>query len=65
MSRAQLALNVSDVDAAVAFYRRLFGAEPAKRRPGHARFPDGFRESLTSAIESGMRPRLGGACGDR
>jgi catechol 2,3-dioxygenase-like lactoylglutathione lyase family enzyme len=38
MSRVQLALNVDDVDAAVEFYRRLFGAEPAKRRPGYANF---------------------------
>jgi catechol 2,3-dioxygenase-like lactoylglutathione lyase family enzyme len=38
MSRVQLALNVSDLDAAVAFYSTLFGAEPAKRRPGYANF---------------------------
>jgi len=38
MSRVQLALNVSDLDAAVDFYSRLFGAEPAKRRPGYANF---------------------------
>ena len=38
MSRIQLALNVDDVDAAVAFYSALFGAEPAKRRPGYANF---------------------------
>ena len=38
MGRVQLALNVSDVDAAVEFYRRLFQAEPAKRRPGYANF---------------------------
>lgn len=38
MSRVQLALNVSDIDQAVDFYRRLFGAEPAKRRPGYANF---------------------------
>jgi catechol 2,3-dioxygenase-like lactoylglutathione lyase family enzyme len=38
MSRVQLALNVADVDAAVAFYGKLFGAEPAKRRPGYANF---------------------------
>ncbi len=29
MSRVQLALNVRDLDAAVAFYRSLFGVEPA------------------------------------
>ena len=38
MSRLQLALNVDDVDQAVTFYSRLFGAEPAKRRPGYANF---------------------------
>ena len=38
MSRVQLALNVTDVDAAVAFYSKLFGTEPAKRRPGYANF---------------------------
>lgn len=38
MSRVQLALNVSDVDAAVDFYSRLFGVGPAKRRPGYANF---------------------------
>jgi catechol 2,3-dioxygenase-like lactoylglutathione lyase family enzyme len=38
MSRVQLALNVDDIDEAVAFYAKLFGAEPAKRRPGYANF---------------------------
>jgi len=38
MSRVQLALRVSDLDASVAFYRSLFGVEPAKRRPGYANF---------------------------
>jgi catechol 2,3-dioxygenase-like lactoylglutathione lyase family enzyme len=38
MSRIQLALNVDDVEAATAFYSQLFGAEPAKRRPGYANF---------------------------
>lgn len=38
MSRVQLALNVTDVDRAVAFYSKLFGAEPAKRKPGYANF---------------------------
>jgi len=38
MSRVQLALNVSDVDAAVEFYSQLFGVAPAKRRPGYANF---------------------------
>jgi catechol 2,3-dioxygenase-like lactoylglutathione lyase family enzyme len=38
MSRVQLALNVSDLEKAIGFYSKLFGAEPAKRRPGYANF---------------------------
>ncbi|WP_420108225.1 ArsI/CadI family heavy metal resistance metalloenzyme [Mycolicibacter arupensis] len=38
MSRLQLALNVDDLDAAIAFYSALFGAEPAKVKPGYANF---------------------------
>ena len=38
MSRVQLALNVADIEAAVGFYTKLFGTEPAKRRPGYADF---------------------------
>ena len=38
MSRVQLALNVDDVDEAIAFYTKLFGVGPAKTRPGYANF---------------------------
>jgi catechol 2,3-dioxygenase-like lactoylglutathione lyase family enzyme len=38
MSRVQLALNVSNIGEAVAFYTKLFGTEPAKLRPGYANF---------------------------
>src|SRR5829696_4720687 len=38
LPRVQLALNVSDIDEAVDFYSRMFGAEPHKRRPGYANF---------------------------
>jgi catechol 2,3-dioxygenase-like lactoylglutathione lyase family enzyme len=38
MSRVQLALNVSDIDAAVDYYSRLFATEPTKRQPGYANF---------------------------
>ena len=38
MSRLQLALNVNDIEEAVAFYSKLFGTGPAKRRPGYANF---------------------------
>lgn len=37
-SRVQLALNVTDLDRAVAFYEKLFGSPPAKRREGYANF---------------------------
>jgi catechol 2,3-dioxygenase-like lactoylglutathione lyase family enzyme len=38
MSRVQLALNVSDLNAAIGFYSTLFGSSPAKVRPGYANF---------------------------
>ena len=38
MSRVQLALNVDDLEQSVAFYSKLFGVEPAKRKPGYANF---------------------------
>jgi catechol 2,3-dioxygenase-like lactoylglutathione lyase family enzyme len=38
MTRIQLALNVDDIEAATAFYAKLFGTEPAKTRPGYANF---------------------------
>ena len=38
MSRVQLALNVPDIDQAVAFYSKLFATEPYKRKPGYANF---------------------------
>ena len=38
MSRVQLALNVSNIDEAVAFYSKLFGTEASKRKPGYANF---------------------------
>ncbi|MDP9433719.1 MAG: VOC family protein [Actinomycetota bacterium] len=36
--RVQLALDVDDLAAAVAFYTRLLGTPPAKLRPGYANF---------------------------
>jgi catechol 2,3-dioxygenase-like lactoylglutathione lyase family enzyme len=38
MSRVQLALNVSDLEASVTFYSTMFGVAPHKRRPGYANF---------------------------
>jgi catechol 2,3-dioxygenase-like lactoylglutathione lyase family enzyme len=36
--RLQLALNVTDLDEAIDFYSKMFGAEPAKTKPGYANF---------------------------
>src|SRR4051812_30729247 len=38
MNTFHLSLDVPDLDGAVAFYRELFGVEPAKRKPGYAKF---------------------------
>ena len=36
--RVQLAMNVTDLDAAIDFYGKLFDAKPAKIRDGYANF---------------------------
>ena len=36
--RLQLALNVDDLDEAIAFYSKMFATAPAKVRPGYANF---------------------------
>jgi len=36
--RIQLALNVKNLDEAIAFYSKMFGVEPARLRPGYANF---------------------------
>jgi catechol 2,3-dioxygenase-like lactoylglutathione lyase family enzyme len=38
MSRFQLALRVGDLEGSIAFYSKLFGVEPAKRRADYANF---------------------------
>jgi catechol 2,3-dioxygenase-like lactoylglutathione lyase family enzyme len=38
MTRAQLALNVDDLDVAITFYSKLFNTSPAKVKPGYANF---------------------------
>ncbi len=38
MSRVQLALNVEDLDASIAFYTKLFQTPPAKVREDYANF---------------------------
>jgi len=36
--KVHIALNVSDVNRSVAFYRAMFGADPVKWKPGYAKF---------------------------
>ena len=36
--KPHLSLDVSDLEASTAFYGKLFGAEPLKRRPGYTKF---------------------------
>jgi catechol 2,3-dioxygenase-like lactoylglutathione lyase family enzyme len=60
--RVQLALNVSDVDAAVDFYTKLFGTPVARRRPGYANFEIAeppLKLVLIEAPEGGTLNHLG------
>jgi catechol 2,3-dioxygenase-like lactoylglutathione lyase family enzyme len=36
--KPHVSLNVSNVDASVAFYEKVFGVTASKRRPGYAKF---------------------------
>jgi catechol 2,3-dioxygenase-like lactoylglutathione lyase family enzyme len=36
--KAHVSLNVSNIDASVAFYEKAFGVAATKRRPGYAKF---------------------------
>lgn len=56
MSRVQLALNVSDLDAAVAFYSKVFATPPAKLRPGYANFAISEPPLKLILIEGGGEP---------
>ena len=56
MSRVQLALNVSDLDAAIEFYSRLLGTGPAKRRDGYANFAVEDPPLKLVLIENGGEP---------
>lgn len=36
--KAHLAINVSDVEASIGFYKKMFGIDPSKVRTGYAKF---------------------------
>jgi catechol 2,3-dioxygenase-like lactoylglutathione lyase family enzyme len=63
MSRVQLALNVSDLEASVAFYATLFGVAPHKRRPGYANFAITEPPLKLVLIEVGEQARGQGTAG--
>ena len=62
-SRVQLALNVSDLEASVAFYAAMFGVQPHKRRPGYANFAIAEPPLKLVLIETSEATRGTGAVG--
>ena len=62
-SRVQLALNVSDLEASVAFYSAMFGVRPHKRRPGYANFAIAEPPLKLVLIETSQATRGTGAAG--
>ena len=62
--KVHVALNVRDVETSTAFYRRLFGVEPAKVRSGYAKFdvefpPVNLSLNQSAQTESGRLSHLG------
>ena len=56
MSRVQLALNVSNLEEAIAFYSKLFATPPAKVREGYANFAIAEPPLKLVLIEGGGTP---------
>ena len=52
--KPHLSLNVSNIDASVDFYERVFGVEATKRRPGYAKF-DLVEPSLNLTMQEAPR----------
>jgi catechol 2,3-dioxygenase-like lactoylglutathione lyase family enzyme len=64
MKKVHLSINVSDINASVDFYRRLFGTEPVKVRADYAKFdvaqpPLNFTMNLAEAGTGGPLSHLG------
>ena len=62
MSRAQLALNVDDLAAAVDFYSKLFDTAPTKLRPGYADAPEPSDVRCAGATEVAVAGASPGCC---
>lgn len=54
--KPHVSLNVSDIDASVAFYEAAFGVKAAKRRPGYAKFD---LEAPSLNLTMNQSPRTG------
>ena len=52
--KPHVSLNISNVDASVAFYEKLFGVAATKRRPGYAKF-DLTEPSLNLTMQEAER----------
>jgi catechol 2,3-dioxygenase-like lactoylglutathione lyase family enzyme len=62
--KIHVALNVRDVEESIAFYRRLFDLEPAKVRPGYAKFdvqfpPINLSLNQSRSLSAGRLSHLG------
>lgn len=58
--KPHVSLNVSDVEASVAFYEKAFGVKATKRRPGYAKF-DLAEPSLNLTMQEAPRTGLNAA----
>ncbi|MGH7282887.1 MAG: ArsI/CadI family heavy metal resistance metalloenzyme [Polyangiaceae bacterium] len=52
--KPHVSLNVSNIDASIAFYSKVFGVAPTKQRPGYAKF-DLASPSLNLTMQEGPR----------
>src|SRR5689334_25205937 len=52
--KPHVSLNVSNIDASVAFYEKVFGVVATKRRPGYAKF-DLAEPSLNLTMQEAPR----------
>jgi catechol 2,3-dioxygenase-like lactoylglutathione lyase family enzyme len=52
--KPHISLNVTDIEASVAFYEKAFGVAPVKRRPDYAKF-DLDQPSLNLTMQQGPR----------
>ena len=58
--KPHVSLNVSNVDASIAFYEKAFGVAPSKRRPGYAKF-DLSSPSLNLTMQEAPRTGVNAA----